>query len=553
MNDSMATKRKNAQKKSGKSALAPRISQKKPDSGSLVPMPRKVAGLYVNEATALSCASVWACVRVISEGLAKLPWPSYKRRDDGGRERAAEQPADWLLNIQSNPETSAYTLRETLIVHALTWGNGYAEVERDLLGRPVWLWQLTPDRVHVDRDSRGRIVYDVSNSGEPNTTLYEPDVYHLKGLGFDGLVGYSVIQMHARTIGGGLAADKAANDLWENDTTPGGLLEHPGRLSDKSRQNLIDSWTRRHAGNRRMLGILEEGMKWSQTSLPPEDLQLLETRQFTPLEICRIFRVQPHKIAELTRATFSNIEEQSREHVEDSLMPWAVRMEQEANIKLFLPNAQRRFYTKHNFKALLRGNAMQRSDFYTKMFQLGMSLNEIFELEDMNPIGPDGDKRFVPMNLQLLEKAGEEPEVVPGAVPIPVADDDDAENDEDEAQAAQMFPLVEDLCGRILRREATSIADGAKKNGDFEVWLQDFAARHESHLRNELTPAAKALCPDRPEALVVAFLGLYLPEMVDRCRRISRGEDAKTSAAECAHQFIAAARAANIKRIANAG
>lgn len=363
------------------------------------------AGVRVDETSALTLGAVFACVRVIAETLAALPFGVFEHLP--GREGSVprpEDPADWLLWCQANPETAAFTWEETTIAHTLVWGNGYSEIERDAAGRPVWLWQLTPDRVHPERGG-GLLTYRVRNPGREDTILDAADVLHVKGLGYDGLVGYPVIRMAARSIGLGIAQDEASASLFGNDTTPGGMLTHPGRLSEKARENLRETWQRRHGGpsNRRTVAILEEGMAWQQTGLPPDVAQLVEQRQLTPADICRWFRVPPHKIHDLTRATFSNIADQNQEFVTDCLGPWATRIEAECNLKLFGRTNRGRRFTRHNFLALLRGDPEKRGKFYQTLMDRGVfSVNEVRRMEDQNPLGPEGDKRYVPLNMQEL-------------------------------------------------------------------------------------------------------------------------------------------------------
>ncbi len=410
-------------------ALAPTAMPPSPDHGhgprNLLLLNQRQAGVRVNEDTALTLGAVFACVRVIGEGLACLPWQVFDRLPTGGRQLQPQDPADWLLHFQANPETSAFCWRETMIAHALLWGNGYAEIERDTAGRPVWLWQLTPERVTIERrnaDMRNPLLYRVRNPQAADTLLDPGDVFHLKGLGWDGLQGYPVVRLAARAIGLGIALDEASASLMGHDSTPGGYLSHPGRLTDKARENLRDSWQRRHGGpsNRRTMAVLEEGLTWQQTGLAPEDMQLLAQRQYTPADICRWFRVQPHKIADLSRSTFSNIEQQSIEHVVDTLLPWARRLEAEADIKLFGRINRGTRITRINLLGLLRGDAASRSAFYTTLMDRGVfSINDVREQEDANPV-PGGDLRTVQKNMQTLEQANAAaPPAVPGSPPVP--------------------------------------------------------------------------------------------------------------------------------------
>lgn len=389
--------------------LAPETTPNEPD-GRLVLLPNRISGVRVDEDTAMTLGAVFACVRLIAEDIAGLPMRVFEHRATGkGADERPDDPADWILHTQANPETPAFQWRETTIAHALTWGNGYSEIERDMAGRPVWLWQLTPDRVEVSRTNNGKIVYDVYNPREPNTVLEKEDVFHLRGLGFDGLVGYSVIRMAARAIGIGIATEDASSTLFANDTTPGGILMAKTKLKPEAVDNLRQSWQQRHGGpsKRRTVAILEEGLTWQQTGLPPEDAQLIQQRQITPSDIARWFRVSPPKIGDLSRATFSNVEELSIWHVTDTLMPWIRRLETEGNIKLFRPTNRGKRFTKINMNALLRGKLADRQSYLTAMLDRGvLDINETRDLEDMNPIGADGDKRFVQANMQLLENAG---------------------------------------------------------------------------------------------------------------------------------------------------
>jgi HK97 family phage portal protein len=467
--------------------LAPQTEIAEPSS-RCVYVPR-TSGVRVTEDTALTLPAVFACVRVITEDIAGMPWHVHERRKGGGSDPRPEDPADWLLQTQASPETSAFQWRETIIAHALTWGNGYAEIERDGAGRPVWLWTLTPDRVTPTRAEDGRLIYEVINGGSVPTYLESEDVFHLRGLGFDGLCGYSVIQLAARSIGIGIAIEQSAGDIFENDSTPGGVLTHPGQLSDQAIDKLRADWEKRHSKKKRRLAILEEGMKWEQTGLPPEDTRLIEQRQFTPADICRWFRVSPHKIADLSRATFSNIEHLNKAHVTDALLPWIRRLETEANIKLFGRTNRGRRFTRINPKALLRGDTAAQTEHISKMLGFGVyDINEARDYLDQNPI-PDGHKRFVPVNMQLLEKAGQEPSPPPAAIvkdASTAAENDASSVASDEASPsaaddtlraarieAACMPLLEQACQRILTREERIASKGKPDEAD----RRDFALK----------------------------------------------------------------------------
>lgn len=379
------------------------------------------AGERVTHDNAMQLSAVYACVRVIAETIAMLPWHVFEDIPGSGKIRRATLRQDEMLYRRPNPETSSFAWRETTIAHALTWGNGYSEIERDNAGRPVALWQITPDRVTPERNEQGRLVWRVNNDGGPQVWIDDVDMFHLHGLGYDGAVGYSVITLAAQAIGSGMATDKFAGSFFGNGAHAGQVLTHPAQLSKPAQDRLKDEIEKRlrSAANANRPLILEEGMKWEQLGVPPDDAQFLQTREFQVRDICRWYRVPPHKVADLANATFSNIEHQAIEFVSDTLQPWVTRLEQEANKKLLGRQQRSALYTKINMNALLRGDAKSRAEYYNLMRNMGVfSVNDIRELEDMNPIGPDGDKRIAPMNMTTLERIGEEPEE-----PEPDADD----------------------------------------------------------------------------------------------------------------------------------
>jgi HK97 family phage portal protein len=518
--------RKSPKKTPPTASLAPRTKKAPPENSPRYVFVYRNAGMRVTEDTALTLGAVYACVRLISEDIAGLPWHVMEKRAGGGSDERPEDPADWLLHTQASPEMSAFQFRETILAHALTWGNGYAEIERDGAGRPLWLWLITPDRVTPYRIN-GEVVYEVRNPTSEPTYLDARDMFHLGGLGFDGLVGYSVIKLAARSIGAGIALDQSTSDLFANDSTPGGTLNHPGKLSKEARERLKTDWQTRHMGpsNRRKVAILEEGLKWEQTGLPPEDTKLIEQRQFTPADICRWFRVSPVKIQDLLRATFSNIEELAIWHVTDTLRPWARRLETEANIKLFGRTNRGKRFSSINFHALLRGNIAAQTAHIKDMLGVGVyDINDARDYLDLNPIGADGDKRFVPMNMQLLEKAGEEPPA--GASPDPNVPDNPPPDEtpptapalSSEPMRAALLPVFEDACRRLLRTETES-AKSAIKGGSEEAaaWFDKIRDDHAGYVCMALRPSVSALalaCGASPE-LIDAALGVIAERHVE--------------------------------------
>jgi HK97 family phage portal protein len=405
---------------------AARTTRAKPDSASTFVPGSTQAGIFVTTDVALTYSTVWACVRVVSETIAQLPWKVYQKSPKGKKEVGYDKSSvAWLLHVQPNPETTAFRFKRLMAMHVLTRGNAYAEIERDTQGRPIWLWPLHPDRVTPGRTDDGELAYEVRNEGGGKAIIPASDMLHFRGLGDDDLVGVSVITKAKESIALGLAMERFGERFFKNGTHMGGIIKHPGKLSNEARTNIEASLKKKASGdNQNSTLVIEEGMTYERQGIPPEDAQFLESRQFQVAEICRWFRVPPHKVQDLSRATWNNIEHQSIEFVTDTICPWTVNFEEEANIKLFGRTNRGVMYTKFSLNALLRGDATTRASLYASARQWGwMSVNDIRELEEMNGIGKDGDQYLVPTNMTTPEGIDKQMDLLtepqPDSIPVP--------------------------------------------------------------------------------------------------------------------------------------
>jgi HK97 family phage portal protein len=380
------------------------------------------ADRYVDPDVAMTYATFWACVRLISEQIATLSWHVLRDLPNGDRERE-RGPIDWLLNVQANPEMTAFSWRETVVAHLLTVGKHYSEIQRDTMGRPIWLWPLDPARVTPERDAvTNALQYRVYGADGSSTVIAARDMFAPHGLGWDGITGKSVVQMAARSIGAGLTMDEYNASFYANGTHLGLVLEHPKALSEGARERLKKDISDRTGGRGAFKAIVaEEGLKLSKATMTMTDAQFLESRKFQRSEICTWFRVPPHKIGDLEKATFSNIEHQAIEFVVDTLLPWCRRLETEVDIKLFGMQRQGKVYTRLNIDTLLRGDMKSRYDAYGVGRQWGwLSVNDILRLEGRNGIGEQGDIYLQPVNM--VEAGTEVPAAAPAApaaIPAP--------------------------------------------------------------------------------------------------------------------------------------
>ena len=379
------------------------------DAGYSFLFGRTTSGKPVNERTAMQITAVYACVRILAEAVASLPLHVYEYQDDGGKKLVHDHPLYYLLHDEPNPEMTSFVFRETLMSHLLIWGNAYAQIIRDGAGRVLGLYPLLPDKMEVQRDDKGNIYYVYSRNSDENPMFKEygnirlkaEDVLHIPGLGFDGLIGYSPIAMAKNAVGMTLACEEYGASFFANGANPGGVLEHPGVLKDPSK--VRESWNSVYRGvsNAHKIAVLEEGMKYQQIGIPPEEAQFLETRKFQVNEIARLYRIPPHMVGDLDKSSFSNIEQQSLEFVKYTLDPWVIRWEQSLQRSLLLPGEKGKYFIKLNVDGLLRGDYQSRMNGYAVGRQNGwFSANDIREMENMNPI-PDEEGG----NLYLINGA----------------------------------------------------------------------------------------------------------------------------------------------------
>ncbi|HUX02814.1 MAG TPA: phage portal protein [Phycisphaerae bacterium] len=469
------------------------------------------SGISVNEDSALKLSTVYACTYAIASDVAKLPLLVYRRLATGGKERAESHPAYWRLHVQPNPQMTAISMRSAMTAHMLNWGNAYAWIEWSGSGNLLYLWPLRPDRVKPFR-REGRIWYEVKYFDDVEHTLVSTihdaeDILHVPGLGFDGLTGYSVIQYAKESIGTAKAAERFGARFFGNGARPGGVLEHPGALSDQARANLRISWDRLHQGpdNAQRMAILEEGMKYNPISVNPDDAQFIETRQFSVSEVCRWYRMPPRKVGDTTRAQgWSTLEASNTEYVQDTLLPWLIRWEQAINVRIFGERAQGRIFAEHLVEGLLRGDTTSRASFYASGITNGwLTRNEVRELENRNPL-PGLDEPLTPVAAAKKDedKPPDDDKPKPGDKPFPPDDEDEDDRGAPHAPAdmrtvaAAWRPVWEDTARRMIRKECNAISRAFNRNPQpsaFMDWARKWYADHEPAFRVAFAPAVDGL------------------------------------------------------------
>ena len=370
------------------------------------------SGVRVDEESSMRTSAVYACVKILAETVASLPLHLYKKGTKGKNEFADQHPLFSCLYETPNDEMTSFEFREIMMTSLLLYGNAYARIIRKQ-GHVTELWYLKPQYMTVERDTiTGKIKYTYSDDITNKTYVYKPNqIFHIKGLSIDGVKGLSPIAQAREAVGLSLATEEYGAKFFGNGARPGGVLEHPGILKDP--EKLRESWNQVYQGTRNShkVAVLEEGMKYHSIGIAPEDAQFLETRKYQVNEICRIFRVPPHLVGDLERATFSNIEHQSIEFVQHTIRPWIVRWEQAIARALLSAEERTIYFARFNVDGLLRGDYKSRMEGYAVGRQNGwLSTNDIRKLEDLPLVATElgGDDYLVNGNMIPIRKIDKE-------------------------------------------------------------------------------------------------------------------------------------------------
>lgn len=361
-------------------------------------------GQPVNHLTALQATAVYACVKCLSEDIAKLPLVIRRRLRGGGYQTDTDHPLNHLFRRPNRWQTG-FEFWARVVASLVLRGNSYIAILRDQAGAPRRLIPLNPDRVSVAVSPAGWLYYGVSHPliGD-GVTLHQDDMLHLRNphamLG-DGVMGLSPIAAAQEAVGLALATQQHGATLFRQGAQIAGVLQTEQSLSLEAAQRLAQSWRDTYSGVQNMgkTAVLEQGLKFERVAMTNEDAQFLATRQYQTVEICRIFRVPPHKVFDLTRATFSNIENQGQDYINDALLPIGTQIEQQCEADLLFEGERERLTLGFDFDAMLRGDLNSRYSAYATAINSGFrSANECRIAENLAPI-EGGDVFLTPLNM----------------------------------------------------------------------------------------------------------------------------------------------------------
>lgn len=370
------------------------------------------AGVMVNQASAMQVSAVFACVSILSYDLAKLGASIFRGQRKGKRQKAADhylypllkQPAPWLTWFEF-----CGMLQSSVLLR----GNGYAVILRNPRGKPVMLVPINPDRVALWEAPDGELFYMITRSGlhemavlknEP-LLIHSDDIFHLKSLTLNGLLGLSPIGMARESIGLAIAQEQLASRWAANSAKPSGILTTDQKLTDESAKRMAESWKTLHSGlyNAGKVAILEAGLKWQALSMTSQDMEFISSRAFQLAEIARVFRVPLHMLGEVSRSTGNSITQQAQEYLNYSLSTWIHLWEQRIGFTFGLDPDE--MFIEFDVDQLLRADIETR--FAAHKAALGgagwSTVNEVRAQEGMEEV-TGGDKAFRPLNTVPIDQ-----------------------------------------------------------------------------------------------------------------------------------------------------
>lgn len=503
------------------------------------------AGELVTPDAALGLIAFMAAIRNVSEDLAKLPREVQRRTGEGGRswEPAPEHPVHRLINTLPLAEYTPFTFTQTVQSHAMGWGKGLAYIARDATRRPLDLQIIHPSRQSLLRDQAGKLWHRVTvDPATPQIgdaedrdgyVFIDPaDMLVIHGLGPDGLCGYAPTAVAKDAIGAAIAVQRFSGRFFRNGAVPSLYIKHPKAMTGEALQRLRDQLTERHAGaaNAHKPFILEEGAEAHTVSIDPEKAQMILTQKYGVLDIARLFRIPPHKLGDLERATFSNIDAQATEYHTDTILPWVRRWEEELDRKLLGRDAGPMRVNILD-RELIRGDLKSTMEYATKGVAGGvLAPNEARAFVGHPPV-EGGDTVLRPLNLWPIDReppASSSSSAANPAGRTPPEPDDEPDDDADErdddssgdstgdatapspgqspdsraaaslehARGVLARPLTAALEHAAARHAAAAERAATRHASDpaaFEKWLTTFADGERSKLAESAAPALASL------------------------------------------------------------
>lgn len=434
------------------------------------------AGVKVSPTIAMGYPPLWRAISLISGSVAKLPVDVFRRLPNGAKEKDLLHPAQRLLKKRSSRHVKSFTLKQTLVGHALLRGNGYAFVERNNRGDATQLILLDPDITFPAMEDES-LWYVTEVRGE-QLRIPARDIFHIRGLSNDGLCGYDVVSLMAEALSVGVAASRFGARFFGNGANVSGILQVPGHFNEAKIKATMDAWSQMNQGlsNSHKVALLQDGTKFVPLTVNPAQSQFLETREYEVRTIHCITGCPSSKLGDPSHISYSSLEAENEAFLFDCLDYWLCEVESEANCKLLSETQQNRdsHFVEFNRRAVLRMSANDRANFYTRMQMAGnLTINEVRAAENMPPV-EHGDQLYRPANLiEIDDSVDQSSKPAPTALPITSPEKEEATDDNSTA-AATLRTMVGASVDRSLQIEKDRVLKAAQNEENFTAWVQDF-------------------------------------------------------------------------------
>jgi HK97 family phage portal protein len=372
--------------------------------------PSTSAKIVVTEEKALGIGAYYACLKVLGETMASMDLEVVEKIGKATRANTSH-PNYWKLHAEPSPHYNRFEWVQSMVIWAASWGNGYSQIIRDRFANLKEFKILPEYAVTPKVTERGRLYYEYINPEGSIEIILAEDMFHLKNIGISGMRGLSTAQIQREALANGLAKQIHEGAFYSNGAKASGILMTPGGFGHKEKDNLEKGFSKANEGarNRFKTIVLEEGVKYQQLTIPQNDAQFLESKKFDRSEVCGWFRIPPHKIGDLEKANYSNIEQQDRSFAKDVAVPWAERFQQELNRKLFFDAERGKFMTQFNLDDLIKGDIKTRYEVYNSAVQTGiLKPTEPREQEGWPMEGTEAiDKFFMNSTMLPVEQLGQ--------------------------------------------------------------------------------------------------------------------------------------------------
>lgn len=333
---------------------------------------RTTSKVIVTPEKALAIGSYFSCIKVVSETMASMDLEVVEKVGKATRSNTTHNNY-WLLHAEPSQNYNRFEWVQAMVMWALGWGNGYSKIRRDRFANGKELILLPSYEVTPKKTERGKLYYEWTHDGQTEIIMAD-DMIHLKNIGTNGLVGLSTAEIQRETLGNSIAKQQHEGAFYSNGAKASGILMTPGTMGNQEIKNVKESFNKENelAKNRFKTIVLEEGVKYQQLTIPQNDAQFLESKKFDRSEIAGWFRVPPHKIGDLEKANYSNIEAQDRAFAKDVAVPWSERFQQELNRKLLFKSERGKIMHQFNLDDLIKGDIKTRYEVYGSGIQFGI-------------------------------------------------------------------------------------------------------------------------------------------------------------------------------------